>query len=50
MENNNYPLGAEHSVYAPFNQQAIYYCRECDAEMNADTHYCSTKCFNNSSR
>lgn len=50
MSNSNLPLGAEFDKSAPWNEKEEFFCRECDAEMDSDRWYCSTKCFNASNR
>lgn len=47
---SNIPAGTENDPDAPWNEYEVFYCRECDAEMDSDRWYCSTKCFNASMR
>jgi hypothetical protein len=46
MSNDNYPLGAEHAVHAPFNEKEEFECTECGAPVSTEGMTCSTRCHN----
>lgn len=47
---SNYPLGAEHSVHAPYNEKEEFECTECGNAVNSMGMTCSVKCHENSMR